>query len=104
MNMYLVVKVLHVISATILFGTGFGIAFFMFRSHFTDDLQQKLYAVRTTVLADYLFTAPAAFVQPLTGLWLVWKGGFEWLDTWLVATYAIYILAALCWLPVVWIQ
>lgn len=104
MNMYLVVKALHVISATILFGTGLGIAFFTFRSHFTDDVQQKLYAIRTTVLADYLFTAPAAVVQPLSGAWLVWKGGFEWSDTWLLATYAIYILAALCWLPVVWIQ
>jgi uncharacterized membrane protein len=104
MDLYSIVKVLHVISATILFGTGLGIAFFMFRSQFADDLQQKLYAVRTTVLADYLFTAPAAVVQPLTGLWLVWKGGFTWSDSWLVATYAIYILAALCWLPVVWIQ
>jgi uncharacterized membrane protein len=103
-TMYLVIKVLHVISATILFGTGLGIAFFMFCSRFADDLHEKLYAVRTTVLADYLFTMPAVVVQPLTGTWLVWKGGFAWSDTWLVATYAIYLLAGLCWLPVVWIQ
>lgn len=104
MDVYLVVKTLHIISATILFGTGLGTAFFMFRSRFTDSLPEKLYAARTTVLADYLFTAPAVVIQPATGLWLVLNGGFEWTDTWLVATYVLYAVAGACWLPVVAIQ
>lgn len=104
MDLYQFVKVLHIISSTILFGTGIGIAFFMFRSHFTDDIAEKLYAARNTVLADYLFTFPAVIVQPVTGFWLVWQGGYDVLDLWLVATYTIYILAGVCWLPVVWIQ
>ena len=104
MDWFAIVKTLHIISATILFGTGLGIAFFMFRSHFTDDVQEKLYAARNTVLADYLFTFPAAVIQPLTGLWLVNKVGYDWAETWLLITYALYALAAVCWLPVVWIQ
>jgi uncharacterized membrane protein len=104
MDIYLVVKTLHVISATVLFGTGLGIAFFMFRSRFTRDAREKLYAARTTVLADYIFTAPAAVLQPLTGAWLIWQGGYGWTDGWLLATYAIYLIAGLCWLPVVAIQ
>ncbi len=104
MNTYLLVKTVHVITATILFGTGLGIAFFMFRSRFTDSLQEKFFAIRTTVLADYLFTAPAAVLQPATGAWLIWEGGFRWDDGWLTATYALYAIAAACWLPVVWIQ
>lgn len=104
MDAYLIVKTLHIISATILFGTGLGIAFFMLRSHFTGNLHEKLFAARNTVLADTLFTLPAVIVQPLTGLWLVWHGGFGWMDLWLSATYALYIIAGLCWLPVVWIQ
>ncbi|OZG73018.1 hypothetical protein BTA51_13780 [Hahella sp. CCB-MM4] len=104
MNLYLIVKTLHILSATVLFGTGLGIAFFMFRSMFTDDLQQKYYAARSTVLADYLFTFPAAVFQSLSGVWLVWYAGFNWTDTWLAVTYILYLLAALCWLPVVWIQ
>ena len=55
MDVYLIVKTLHVLSATVLFGTGLGIAFFMLRSHFTPDLREKYFAARTTVLADYLF-------------------------------------------------
>ena len=104
MDIYLLVKTLHIFSATILFGTGIGIAFFMLRSYFTDNIHEKLYAVRGTVLADYIFTLPAVIVQPLTGIWLVWQGGYDWMDLWLVITYAIYIIAGLCWLPVVWIQ
>lgn len=104
MDWYLIIKTLHIISSTVLFGTGAGIAFFMLRSHFTDNIHEKFYAVRNTVLADYLFTAPAVVAQPLTGFWLVWQGGHGWMDLWLTATYVIYIVAGLCWLPVVWIQ
>ena len=104
MDLYSLVKVLHILSSTILFGTGIGIAFFMFRSHFTNDANEKLYAARNTVIADYLFTLPAVILQPITGFWLVLYGGFNWLDLWLVATYGIFVIAGICWLPVVWIQ
>jgi uncharacterized membrane protein len=43
-------------------------------------------------------------VQPLSGAWLVWKAGFGWTDLWLVGTYGLYVLAGLCWVPVVFIQ
>jgi uncharacterized membrane protein len=91
MDWYLTVKVVHIISSTVLFGTGMGIAFFMFHSSFSDDLREKYYATSNTVMADYLFTLPAVIVQPLSGAWLVW-------------TYVLYLLAGACWLPVVWIQ
>jgi len=104
MDFYFAIKVAHIISSTVLFGTGLGIAFFMFRSRFTDDLREKYYAASNTVLADYLFTLPAVIVQPLSGAWLVWKSGYDWTDTWLVWTYVLYLLAGACWLPVVWIQ
>jgi len=76
----------------------------MFRSHFTDDLQEKLYATRNTVLADYIFTFPAVIIQPLTGFWLIWQSGYDWTSLWLVTTYVLYFIAGICWLPVVWIQ
>ncbi len=104
MGLYFFVKTVHIISATILFGTGIGIAFFMIRSYFTEDLQEKLYASHNTVLADYIFTLPAIIAQPLTGFWLVWHSGYAWMSRWLFATYVIYMIAGLCWLPVVWIQ
>ena len=104
MDIDLAIKTLHILSAAVLFGTGLGIAFFMLRSGASSDLQEKFFAARNTVLADYLFTAPAAIIQPVTGAWLIWQGGYDWLELWLGLTYLIYLVVALCWLPVVWLQ
>jgi len=104
MDLYLAVKTIHIVSATIVFGTGIGIAFFMFRSAFTDNSHEKFYAARTTVLADCIFTLPAVVIQPASGAWLVWQGNYEWAGLWLVITYVLYAIAGACWFPVVWIQ
>lgn len=104
MDLYLLIKTLHILTSTILFGTGIGIAFFMVRSYFTDNLQEKFYAARNTVLADYCFTLPAVIIQPLSGVVLIHMVGYAWDDLWLSLTYVIYIIAGICWLPVVWIQ
>jgi uncharacterized membrane protein len=104
MDWYSLMKTLHIISATVLFGTGMGTAFFMYRSHFTDSIHGKLYAAKNTVLADYLFTLPTGIIQPISGAWLIWYIGYDPLNYWLSVTYGLYIFALLCWLPVVWIQ
>ncbi len=104
MSLYLTVKTLHILSAAILFGTGTGIAFFMFRSFSGEVPESGLYAARNTVLADYLFTLPAAIFQPLSGIWLIYLSGYNWHAKWLVISYLLYLLIGLCWLPVVWIQ
>ncbi len=103
MDTYILVKTVHILSAVVLFGTGLGTAFFFWSARDADDAA-RLYAARTTVRADFLFILPAVIVQPLTGAWLVWRGGFDWTDFWLVSTYGLYALAGLCWVPVVWIQ
>ncbi|HEU0118587.1 MAG TPA: DUF2269 domain-containing protein [Alphaproteobacteria bacterium] len=104
MDIYFVVKTIHIISATILFGTGLGIAFFFFCANKEIDLAARFFAARATVLADFIFTFPAVVLQPLTGFWLIDHSGYSLREPWLIATYAIYIIAGLCWLPVVWIQ
>jgi uncharacterized membrane protein len=104
LDLYFFVKTLHVLSATVLFGTGAGIAFFMLKGHLSGVPAARRFAAATTVRADFLFTLPAVIVQPLSGAWLVWKGGFDWCDRWLAVTYALYLIAGACWLPVVAIQ
>lgn len=104
MDAYGIVKAVHIISATVLFGTGLGTAFFFWRGHAPGNEAGRLAVARTTVLADWLFTAPAVVLQPLTGAWLIARAGFQWNDLWLIASYALYVLAGLCWLPVVAIQ
>ena len=104
MDLYFLVKTLHIISATIVFGTGIGIANFMFFGHRSGTPVERAFAARMTVKADFLFTLPSVIVQPLSGAWLIWQGGFLWDDYWLVVTYGLYLLAAVCWVPVVVIQ
>jgi uncharacterized membrane protein len=103
-NTYLTIKVLHIISSTVLFGTGIGIAFFMYRSKFSNNLQEKYYAAHNTVLADLIFTTPAVIIQPLTGFWLIWRLGYPWNAPWLLASYCLFLLIGCFWLPVVYIQ
>lgn len=104
MDVYLLVKTLHIVSATIVFGTGIGIANFMFFGHRSDELHERAFAARMTVKSDFLFTLPAVIVQPASGAWLVMHGGYSWNDLWLVSTYGLYLLAGVCWIPVVVIQ
>jgi len=104
MDLYLVIKTIHILSSTVLFGTGLGTAFFMLMSKFSSDIQSKLYAAKTTVIADYLFTTPAVIIQPITGLWLVHQSGIAFDVLWLMWTYGLYMVAGICWVPVVFIQ
>lgn len=100
---YSLVKALHIISATVLFGTGIGTAFFFWSSRNSGD-GARLFAAQTTVRADFIFTLPAVVLQPVTGIALIDLAGFDWANRWLVISYGLYLLAGLCWLPVVWIQ
>jgi len=102
-DLYLAIKVLHILSATLLFGTGIGTAFFFWSSRRSDDAA-RLFAARTTVRADLYFTLPAVILQPLTGFWLASLGRMDLSETWLVVSYGLYFLAGACWLPVVRIQ
>jgi uncharacterized membrane protein len=100
---YLLVKALHIVSATILFGTGLGTAFFFWSSRHAGN-EARLFAARTTVRADFLFTLPAVIVQPLTGVWMMERAGFRVDEPWIAISVALYILAGVCWLPVVGLQ
>lgn len=101
---YILVKTVHIISSTLLFGTGLGTAFFFWRAHAAANASGRLVAARTTVLADFAFTLPAVIVQPLTGAWLIVHSGIDPRQPWLVATYGLYLIAGACWLPVVALQ
>lgn len=104
MTPYLVVKWVHILSAMLLLGTGLGTAFFMFFANRSGSVPAQAVVARLVVRADAWFTAPAAIVQPATGLWLAQAAGWPWATPWLVLSIALYAVAAACWLPVLWLQ
>ena len=101
---YLLVKWVHVLSSTVLFGTGLGSAFYMFFTNRTGEVRAIAVVTRRVVVADWLFTTPTAILQPLTGFWLLHLSGVPWTAGWIVWSLVLYVLAGTCWLPVVWIQ
>ncbi|MNU40702.1 hypothetical protein D3C71_294240 [compost metagenome] len=101
---YLILKIVHILSGAVLFGTGAGIAFFMLRAHATKDPRTIASVGRIVVLADFVFTASAVVVQPISGLALIHLQGYSLTEPWLMAAYALYVLIGACWLPVVWFQ
>lgn len=103
-DLYFALKFVHILGATVLFGTGLGIAFFMWTAHRTRDAAHIARTARAVVIADAVFTATAVAVQPLSGAALIHVIGYSWSEVWIVASLALYVVAGLCWLPVVRIQ
>jgi len=104
LNTYLLLKWLHIVSSTVLFGTGIGIAFFKWMTDRTGDVRAIRLINERTVLADWLFTTPAVILQPVTGIWLAHLAGFPLFSGWVVYAIGLYLLAGACWLPVVYLQ
>ena len=101
---YFLVKAIHILSSTILFGTGIGTAFHMWFAHLKHDAAVMSVVARNVVLADWLFTAPAGLLQPITGLILINILGLEPLSSGLIAVYFLYTVATVCWIRVVFLQ
>ena len=109
MDPYLALKWLHILSSTVLFGTGIGTAFQMVHAFAVHARctggARVVHAVSAAVVrADWIFTTPAGVIQPATGLLLVHLAGWSWAEPWLLLTYGLYALALACWLPVVHLQ
>lgn len=101
---YLILKWVHVLSSTILFGAGVGSAFHLFASTLRRRVGGVANGARNVVLADWLLTTPTAILQPVTGLWLVHKTGLPYSTPWIAWSLGLYAVAIACWLPVVVIQ
>jgi len=101
---YLPLKAVHIVSSTVLFGTGLGTAFFKWAVDRSGNVSAIRVVSERVVLADWLFTSPAIVVQAVTGVALARLLGFSLTHGWVAYAIGLYCLAGLCWLPVVWLQ
>lgn len=104
MTAYEALKFVHIVSSTILFGTGLGTAYYFWTATLTGDPRIIAAVGRRVIFADWIFTGGSGIVQPVTGLLLAVHLGVPLDTTWLVAATALYFVAFACWAPVVWIQ
>jgi len=104
MELYPLLRLVHILGAAVLFGSGAAIAFFMLMAWRSGDRAAFALVARHVVLADWVFTASAVIAQPLSGLALAHLAGWSLTSPWLLASLALYLFIGACWLPVVWIQ
>ncbi len=97
-------KLLHILSATLLIGTGIGSVYYMWRADRSNQLDTIALTSKHLVTADWLFTLPAAIVQPITGILMAQHLGIKFNTPWLFSSIGLYMLMGCCWIPVVWIQ
>lgn len=102
--LYLYLKLIHIISSTILFGTGLGTACVMVFAHRTRDVKIIANTSQYVVFADWIFTTSSGIVQPVTGFWMVYLSGYSWSSLWIWGAIVGYLIAAFCWFPVVYLQ
>ena len=101
---YLLTKWVHIVSSTLLFGTGLGSAFYMFFASRTRDPRVVSAVVKYVVIADWCFTTPTVILQPLSGFYMVHLAGYPLTSTWLLWSIILFLVAGAAWLPVVWMQ
>lgn len=101
---YLIVKWLHVLSSTLLFGTGVGTAFYLLVVSLHRDVRVVAVVARYVVVADWLFTATTVVFQPLSGFWMTHWARIPWHSGWVGWSVLLYAAAVACWLPVVVLQ
>lgn len=104
MDSYLLLKIIHILSAVVVAGTGAGIAFFMFMANRSANAEAIAITARHVVLADWIFTAPAVVLQFVTGILLMMRLEYSFTSTWFFVVIALFIFIGICWIPVVIIQ
>ncbi|WP_316163022.1 DUF2269 domain-containing protein [Bradyrhizobium sp. SZCCHNRI20481] len=104
MTLYFLVKYLHVLGAIVILGTGTGIAFFMLMAHLSGEAAFIARTAGVVVIADMLFTLSAVLLQPVTGGTLMWLSSTAVTDGWLLTSLALYAVAGLFWVPVIFMQ
>src|ERR1700687_3930110 len=104
MTLYFLVKYLHVLGATVILGTGTGIAFFMLMAHRSRDPAFIARTAATVVIADMLFTLSAVILPPVTGGWLMALFATSLAERWLITSLGLYAVAGLFWIPVIFMQ
>ena len=102
--LYLTLKTIHILSATILFGTGIGSAYYMLRAYLNGNTHNIALTSKHVVEADWLFTTTSGIIQPVTGVWIALLVGWSLTDKWIFISLVLYFFAGACWLPVVWLQ
>ena len=98
---YQFIKTLHILSAMVILGTGFGTAFYLFVVNRSGSVAAQSVVSHWVCKADFWFTTPCVIFQFFSGLWLTKAMGMPLSATWVWVSLLLFFFAGACWLPVV---
>lgn len=104
MDNYFLLRLLHILSAIVVMGTGAGIAFFMFMAYRSKNIEAITVTAKHVILGDWLFTFPAVITQFVTGIFLMEKINYSYTSTWFYWVIGLFVFIGVCWIPVIRIQ
>jgi uncharacterized membrane protein len=104
MEYYLLLKLIHILAAVVVTGTGAGIAFFMFMANRSNNPQTIYITAKHVILGDWIFTTPAVVTQIITGVLLMNTQGYSFSAPWFYWVIGMFSFIGVCWLPVLRIQ
>ncbi|WP_044871071.1 DUF2269 domain-containing protein [Pseudomonas sp. LFM046] len=104
MTLYFLLKTVHGLLAAVLFGTALGGLFFASRAARSGDAGQIAATYASLVRLELWFIGSSAILLPVSGLALAKVGGWPLGQLWLIWSFGLYLAAALCWLPLLWLQ
>lgn len=97
-------KWVHIVSSTLLFGAALGSSIHCWRAHSTHEVRTVAAVMRTVVAVDWWVVTTTGFIQPASGFLLVHAKGYSFLEPWLIVVYALYMIVSLLWFVVAWLQ
>lgn len=104
MEYYLTLKLIHILAAVVVTGTGAGIAFFMFMANRSNNPQAIYITAKHVILGDWIFTTPAVITQIITGVYLMNMQGYSFSALWFYWVMGLFAFIGVCWIPVLRIQ
>jgi len=104
---YQLLKLIHILSATIMIGTGLGSAFYLYFTYKLTKDKSEITILKSVlslvILADKIFTSPSVIIQLITGILLSNKLNITYTN-WFYLVITLSLLILVLWLKAVFIQ
>ncbi len=100
---YFLLKLIHILSATLMIGTGLGSAFYLYLTYKKSAVQTVKEVLNFVILADTIFTTPSVIIQLITGIMLSDLLGLLYTD-WFWLVLAVSVIVLVLWLRAAFIQ
>ncbi|HMY10966.1 MAG TPA: DUF2269 domain-containing protein [Turneriella sp.] len=101
---YAILKLIHILSATILFGGGICAALIGTLIFGSKNVKLIGAAGAYVLKVEFYLTVVSFAIQVGTGFWMAGIAGFSIFSGWIGMALVLLVIAAICWIPGLWLQ